>query len=209
LVADGAGNFYGTTSAGGSNGWGTIFKIAGGGETVLYNFCSQKGCVDGADPRAGLIIDGSGNFYGTTVAGGRSSSSCNVGCGTVFKLTPDGTETVLYSFCADTNCSDGAGPTGGVVINSTGDLFGTTQGGGDFNCRCGTVFEISPDGTETVLHAFRGGANNNGGDGALPYAGLIIDARGNLFGTTYQGGFTGGGNSCGGAGCGTVFKVAQ
>ncbi len=207
LIADGSGNLYGTTSAGGSRGGGTVFEIANGTESVLYNFCSQQSCVDGADPRAGLVMDDGGNFYGTTAAGGNNTASCSNGCGTVFKLAPDGTETVLYSFCANANCSDGAVPMATLVVDGNGNLFGTTKGGGDFNCGCGTVFEISPDGTETVLHAFRGAANNNGGDGAFPYAGLTTDSRGNFYGTTASGGVAGGGNSCGDSGCGTVFKI--
>jgi uncharacterized repeat protein (TIGR03803 family) len=209
LIADSSGSLYGTTSFGGSGYGGAVFKISGGTETVLYNFCSRSNCADGADPVASLIMDSSGNFYGTTAEGGIASNSCSNGCGTVFKLAPDGTETVIHSFCTDSNCSDGAIPMASLLMDSNGNLFGTTESGGDSitHCGCGTVFEITPDGTETVLHAFRGGANGTGGDGAYPVAGLITDKRGNLFGTTIYGGVVVGGNRCSNIGCGTVFKI--
>jgi uncharacterized repeat protein (TIGR03803 family) len=158
---------------------------------VLYPFCSQANCSDGAVPHAGLMSDASGNLYGTTISGGAHGS------GTVFKLAPDGTETVLYSFCAQPDCADGAAPYFGVVMDPSGNLYGTTACGGT-GCGHGTVFRLAPGGTETVLHAFTGGS-----DGADPN-GLIIDASGTLYGTTELGAGTG----CGGAGCGTVFKVA-
>jgi len=92
-------------------------------ETVLYSFCSQHGCTDGLFPEAGLVFDRQGNVYGTTTYGGVSGASCQVGlgCGTIFKLTPDGTETVLYSFCAQSDCTDGALPWGGLALDHEGN----------------------------------------------------------------------------------------
>lgn len=198
LVRDKAGNLYGTTAEGGSkkncngNGCGTVYKIASDGtETVLYAF---KGGNDGVGPRGDLVLDKSGNFYGTTASGGG-----NLEGGTVFKLAADGTESVLYRFCSQASCSDGAAPTGGVVSDRKGNLYGTTDYGGA-NCLpdgCGTVFKLSPNGTETVLHSFGDGST----DGQNPSAGLIKDSAGNLYGTTLGGGP--------GFGGGTVFEISE
>jgi uncharacterized repeat protein (TIGR03803 family) len=144
---------------------------------VLYAF---KGGNDGVSPGTGVIKDKAGNLYGTTLGGG--GGSCNDGCGTVFKLAPDGVETVLYAFKGG---SDGYLPEG-LARDSSGILYGTTQAGGDPNCGsvgCGTVFKLTPDGTKTVLYTF-----NGGNDGAYPYAGLLRDQAGNLYGTTQNGG---------------------
>jgi len=136
LLADG-GNLYGTTLYGGASGAGTIFKLTPGGkETVLYSFCSQPNCSDGAQPVAGLIADSAGNLYGTTGDGGAS------GAGVVFEVMPDGTETVLYSFCSMTNCSDGAAPFTSLIADGKGNLYGTTSGGGASNN--GVVFKVTP-----------------------------------------------------------------
>jgi uncharacterized repeat protein (TIGR03803 family) len=194
LISDSSGNLYGTTEFGGAYEEGTVFKLAPDGtETVLYSFCAEINCTDGAYPLAGLIMDAAGNLYGMAPNGG------TYGGGTVFRLAPDGTETVLYSFCAQTNCTDGGGPTG-LIADSSGNLYGTTGRGGEGDCKygCGTVFKLAPDGTETVLHAFNGGS-----DGRTPLAGVIADNAGNLYGTT----FYGGGTRCH-SGCGTVFKLA-
>ncbi len=149
-----------------------------GGETVLYNFSANG--TDGFLPWASLIFDRAGNLYGTTTWGG------TYGYGTVFELTPNGsggwTETVLYNFTFGT---DGAIPYAGVIFDSAGNLYGTTFDGGTYGN--GTVFELTPNGsggwTETVLHSFSSGI-----DGANPYAGLILDRAGNLYGTTLDGG---------------------
>ena len=123
------------------------------------------------------------------------------GCGTVFKLAADGTETVLHAFAGQ---GDGAEPAGGLVEDQAGNLYGTTNLQGAAGCMveydlgCGTVFKLAPNGTETVLHSFAGGA-----DGAYPYGGLVADGSGNLYGTTLQGG----GSNCSGNSCGTVFKL--
>ena len=161
-----------------------MFKLAPGGtETVLYSF---KARGDGAFPEAGLIADSAGNLYGTTEYGGASGCAGGAGCGTVFKLSPSGTETVLYSF---TGGSDGGTPRAGLIADSSGNLYGTTYQGAacptapGFTYGCGVVFKLAPGGTETVLHSLAGVP-----DGALSYAGLIADSAGNLYGTTLEGG---------------------
>jgi uncharacterized repeat protein (TIGR03803 family) len=196
LVADAKGNLYGTTYSGGAKDRGTVFKITPKGkETVLYSFCpNYPHCTDGFNVSAGLILDANGNLYGTSYAGGANS------LGTVFKVASDGTQTVLYSFKGG---SDGADPSASVIADSQGNLYGTTYDGGNTNCYgagCGTVFKLATDGTESVLYAFQGGS-----DGANPFASLIMDATGNLYGTTWSGGST---TNCSGSGCGTVFEVA-
>jgi uncharacterized repeat protein (TIGR03803 family) len=182
LIEDDSGNLYGTTEEGGRGcngfGCGTVFWVAPDGtETVLYAFGGKS---DGSSPQTRLVADAAGNLYGTTGLGG---AGCNGnGCGTVFTLAPDGTETVLHVF---TGGSDGADPSGGLLRDKSGNLFGSTAEGGSTRCRgygCGTVFQIAPDGTETVLHAFRGK------DGSDPNGDLIEDGSGNLYGTTYEGG---------------------
>jgi uncharacterized repeat protein (TIGR03803 family) len=200
LISDGAGNAYGTTGGGGDGcsdgGCGTIFKLTGDrAESVLYAF---KGGSDGEGPLGALLLDGSGNLYGTTVSGGGTGCG-GYGCGTVFKLAPNGAETVLYAFQGG---SDGYQPGSNVVMDSSGNLYGTTGAGGTYNsiCAegCGTVFEVQPDGTKITFHQFQGGT-----DGVTPTGPLIMDASGNIYGTT--GG--GGGCSLGTGGCGTVFKM--
>jgi uncharacterized repeat protein (TIGR03803 family) len=185
LIADGAGNLYGTTFFGGANSDGEVFELsppAAGRkawtETVLFSFNS----TDGLAPFAGLVADGAGNLYGTTPYGGVN------GDGVVFELSPPAagktawTETVLQSF----NGTDGAGPEGGLIADGAGNLYGTTTGGGANSV--GVVFELSPPAagktawTETVLQSL------NGTNGAKPQAGLIADSAGNLYGTTYTGG---------------------
>lgn len=188
LMIDRGGNLYGTTFEGGTFGAGTVFKVsATGQERVLYSF---TGGADGGFPYGGLIRDSTGTFYGTTSERG-SETSCPYGCGTLFKLDSTGKETVLHSFSG--GIADGAYPLAGLVRDSSGNLYGTTSGGGTSNL--GTVFKIDSSGNETVLHNFTGSST----DGSLPYAGLIRDGLGNLYGTTYQGGFYG---------PGTVFKLA-
>jgi uncharacterized repeat protein (TIGR03803 family) len=173
---------------------------------VLYTF---EGGNDGANPCASLVRDEAGNLYGTTQAGGGvggCSSSIGAGCGTVFMLDRAGKETVLYSFTG--TGGDGAYPTyAGLVRDVAGSLYGTTYGGGGARCSgtygagCGTVFKLDKTGKETVLYSFTGGA-----DGANPIAALLLDAAGNLYGTTLHGGIAGC-NDTAGAGCGTVFKL--
>jgi uncharacterized repeat protein (TIGR03803 family) len=188
------GALYGTTSIGGGTGCGgygcgAVFTITPSGiETVLYSF-GAGGSQDGANPYAGLL-NVNGTLYGTTRSGGRTGCD-DGGCGTVFAITPSGSETVLHRFGGS---GDGVHPYASLV-NVNGKLYGTTREGGASTY--GTVFAITPSGTETVLHSFSGSA-----DGVHPYAGLI-DVNGTLYGTTYQGG---GNNNCA-RGCGTVFSI--
>jgi len=185
LAIDAKGNLYGTTGAGGTNFVGTAFKVRPtGAESLLYSFCSQGNCTDGLSPDAGLI-DKKGNFYGTTAGGGANAS------GTVFELTSTGTETVLYSF---NSAVEGYTPLAGLIMDKQGNLYGTTNVGGTHGF--GTVFEVNPStGTETVLYNF----GSQTGDGQNPqYCGLVMDARGNLYGTTTYGGAHG---------FGTVFRL--
>jgi uncharacterized repeat protein (TIGR03803 family) len=199
LIFDANGNLYGTTQLGGTgsgckaSGCGAVFELIPDNgkwtEKVLYSFCRTSGCSDGWFPRAGLIFDSAGNLYGTTFYGGTNGEQCYpTGCGTVFELTPDNgkwTEKVLYRFCANSSCFDGGFPTGGVIFDTAGNLYGTTRFGGTYFY--GTVFELTPHNgkwTEKVLHSFVG----NGSDGVGPYAGLIFDPAGNLYSTTFAGG---------------------
>jgi uncharacterized repeat protein (TIGR03803 family) len=197
LIQASDGNFYGTTYEGGANRQGTVFKITPGGTlTTLYSFSG----ADGASPSGGLMQSRDGSFHGTTYAGG-ASGNCSGGCGTVFKITPGGTLTTLYSFCSQSGCTDGEWPSAGLVQGTDGNFYGTTEyGGTSQNCfhGCGTVFKITPAGALTTLHSF------SGADGASPSAGLVQTTDGNFYGTTG----TGGDLACNsGLGCGTVFKV--
>jgi len=185
-------------------------------EIVLYNFCSQPNCADGAGPASSLTRDSAGNFYGTTALGGANMY------GTVYELSPNGDggygETVLYSFCSVQNCADGNDPTSTLIFDGAGNLFGTACSGGangqgvasacsaGFN-GYGVVFELSPkplagcpSGSntgngwcETVLYSFKSNP-----DGAFPFAGLAFDSHGVLYGTTYGGG----------GGMGTVYELS-
>jgi uncharacterized repeat protein (TIGR03803 family) len=171
LIMDSAGNLYGTTEAGGLSGIGTVFELdTTGHETVLYSFEGTPG--DAYLPVSGLIMDSAGNLYGTTYADGFDLP------GMVYKLDTTGHETVLYSF---TDGSDGGNPYAGLIIDNAGNLYGTTGNGGASDV--GTVFELDTTGHETVLYSFTGGS-----DGGNPYAGLIMDNAGNLYGTTGYGG---------------------
>jgi uncharacterized repeat protein (TIGR03803 family) len=178
------GTLYGTTYDGGANDYGTVFSITRSGtETLLHGF--KGGSGDGAHPYAGLV-NVKGRLYGTTYDGGAKNH------GTVFSITPSGTETVLYSFKGGSR--DGANPYAGLV-NVKGTLYGTTHSGGA-NAG-GTVFSITPSGTETVLHSFGGS-----GDGEYPFADLF-NVSGMLYGTTMDGGAYGSGSY----GSGTVFAI--
>jgi uncharacterized repeat protein (TIGR03803 family) len=214
LIFDAAGNLYGTTMACGAYGGGTVFQLSPGAggtwtETILYTFCSASACADGEGPFAGLIFDAAGNLYGTTSSGGAYSYGGEGG--TVFKLTAlangTWTEAVLHSFADDGK--DGHNPTASVAFDTSGNLYGTTQMGGP-NCAiqsagCGTVFQLAPGvggtWTETLLHSFA----DSGRDGRNPFASLIFDAAGNLYGTTDSGGADAAG--CSGYGCGIVFQL--
>jgi len=174
LIRDPAGNLYGTATNGGTANAGVVYELkkAGTGftEKVLYNF---TGAPDGSYPWAGVVRDWAGNLYGTTQAGG----SANLG--TVYELDTSGTETVLYNFPGP---ADGSNPNAGVIAcDSTGNLYGTTYYGGPANA--GVVYKLDATGHETVLHSFTGGP-----DGGNPWAGVICDSAGNLYGTTVNGG---------------------
>ncbi|MGA2741008.1 MAG: choice-of-anchor tandem repeat GloVer-containing protein [Bryobacteraceae bacterium] len=170
LIADSMGNFYGTTANGGAAGVGVVYKLdATGHETVLYSF---MGGNDGANHYSGVIGDSAGNLYGTTYQGGAA------GFGVVYKLDSTGRETVLYSFAGG---DDGGRPYAGVISDPAGNLYGTAYQGG--TAGFGVVYKLDTAGQETVLHSFTGGA-----DGKSPYAGVIRDPAGNLYGTTTYGG---------------------
>ena len=201
LIADRAGNLYGTTEYNGVSYYGTVFQLAPPAKadrawtlTTLYSF---RNAGDGARPTAGLIFDGKGNLYGTT------SDSATGGYGEIFQLVPPTTpgeewkETVLYHFQGG---ADGATPLGGLISDENGNLYGTTTY---------TVFKLSPPTlpgeawTFSLLHEFKGGT----GDGTYSHAGLVRDRWGNLYGTTLWGGYEGN-PDCGEIGCGTVFEVS-
>lgn len=171
---------------------------------IVHSFTGNTGTADGYAPVAALVEVGQGEFYGTTQFGG-TSSNCIGGCGTVFKVAADGTETILYSF---TGGSDGALPNAGLLKGRDGKLYGTTEtGGGGAGCQsdafvqayglpgCGTVFSITSAGQLKIVYAFTG----IDGDGSLVLSGVVQDTRGNLFGAT-----AGGGSS----GAGTIFEIS-
>ena len=178
--------YYGGAYGGSS---GTVFKITPSGAlTTLYSFCSLSGCPDGDELFAGLVQPIDGDLYGTTQGGGANSS------GTIFKITPSGTLTTLYSFCELAGCPDGIYP--GALIAANGDFYGTTSGGGANGH--GTIFKITPSGTLTTLHSFCALANCPDGEG--PAGRLVQDTNGDLYGTTAAGGANGN--------YGTVFRLS-
>jgi uncharacterized repeat protein (TIGR03803 family) len=198
LVQATDGNLYGTTAFGGVSGYGTVFKISASGTLKrLYNFCSQSGCTDGSTPYAGLIQATDGNFYGTTIYGGANSD------GTVFKVTPSGELTTLYSFCSQTACSDGGFPETRLIQASEGNLYGTTAYGGAHGYY-GTVFKITLGGELTTLYSFC--SQSSCTDGSDPSA-LVQGTDGNFYGTTYNGGANFAPCNDGAGACGTVFKI--
>jgi uncharacterized repeat protein (TIGR03803 family) len=197
LVQATDGDFYGTTTSGGANNFGTVFKITPGGAlTTIYSFCSQSDCDDGADPRGSLVQGSDGDFYGTTAQGGLNAM------GNVFKITPGGQLTTLYIFCnQNSNCPDGAGPTSGVIQATDGNFYGTTTLGGA-NGGGGTLFKITPGGDMTTLYSFC--AQTNCADGNSPIGGLLQATSGTFYGNAYNGGL----NDCADApGCGTLFSL--
>lgn len=185
------GNFYGTTSAGGSHNGGTIFRVTPAGKlTTIYNFCSQKNCADGQSPTEPLVLATDGNFYGTTWFGGVGH---NIG-GTIFRITPAGKLTTLYRFCSvGQTCSDGADPNG-LVQGPDGNFYGTTNYNGSSNFG-GTVFKFSTTGVLTTLHTFC--PTEPCSDGLNPRAPLVLGIDGSFYGTT----------SAGSENEGTVFKI--
>jgi uncharacterized repeat protein (TIGR03803 family) len=204
LVQGSDGNFYGTTSEEDFNFIGTVFKITPTGTlTALYTFCSQPDCTDGDFPFAGLVQASDGNLYGTTTSGGAHCIKYG-GCGTVFKITPGGKLTTLYSFCSRTKCSDGQVPIAGLVQATDGNFYGTTYSGGANNR--GTVFEITPAGKLTTLYSFCSQPGCT--DGGFPSAGLVQATDGNFYGTTSKGGADLGRCVNPNPGCGTVFRLS-
>jgi|CZKH01.1.fsa_nt_gi uncharacterized repeat protein (TIGR03803 family) len=193
LIRDMAGNLYGTTTGGGAGSDGTVFKIdSAGNETILHSF---TGKADGGTPLGGLVIDDQGNLYGGTTGGGTEGKLCGFGCGVIFKIDSAGHESVLYSFSGG---ADGGQEVGPLLLDSVGNLYGMTAYGGNLSCfppyGCGVVFELDPTGKETVLYRFA----NETANGYNPLSGLVRDASGNFYGTTYRGGANG---------LGTVFKL--
>jgi uncharacterized repeat protein (TIGR03803 family) len=181
LVEAANGNFYGTTVLGGAKSKGTVFGITPAGKlTTLYSFCSQTNCTDGANPYAGLVQATNRDLYGTTFGGGAN------GEGTVFKITYRGKLTTLYSFCSQTNCADGSGPTG-LVQGTGGNLYGATGGGTEKDG--GTAFEMTPEGQLTTLYGFD----------HLAATGLTQGTDGKFYGTSFGGGTND---------YGTVFSLA-
>jgi uncharacterized repeat protein (TIGR03803 family) len=195
VIADGAGNLYGTTQGGGTTGRGTVFKLAPDGtETVLHSFCvpAKNPCPDGQSPATGLSLDSAGNLYGTAQYGGTGAGGQG---GTLFKVAPDGTTVVLHAFCYRKSCLDGTHP-GPVTLNAAGAIYGVTEYGG-IDCDgshqgCGTVFKFV-NGAYQVLHSF------TGSDGAYPVGGLLLGGSSIIYGTTYRGGAND---------LGTVFKLS-
>jgi uncharacterized repeat protein (TIGR03803 family) len=176
LIIDRTGNFYGATNQGGDFGKGTVFKLAPDrSESVLYSF---TGGTDGGDPSGKLTEDAAGNLYGVTYSGGISASGIASTSGAVFKITPAGAESVLYSFCQLANCKDGAQPQGPLAIDALGNLYGTTTFGGPRNH--GVVFKLTPAGAESVLHDLS--IQADGGNG------VVLDREGNVYFEIYSGG---------------------
>ncbi len=210
LIFDKEGALYGTTTFGGSNKGGTVFKLVPSGsnytERVLYAFCTKSNCTDGRAPLAGLVFGKDGALYGTTALGGTFGSIS--GAGTVFKLTPSGSgysESVLYAFCVSPSCASGENPQSGVVFGRDGALYGTTAilcDSDPNNGACGTVFKLTPSGSgyaETTLYTFQCHPWPKCPSGEDPLGTLIFEkGSGGLYGTTYFGGTHGNG---------TVFKL--
>jgi|HubBroStandDraft_1064217.scaffolds.fasta_scaffold00454_7 uncharacterized repeat protein (TIGR03803 family) len=190
VILDSEGNLYGTTVNGGANRDGTVFMINKGftQESVLYNFGGADGT---AGPWCTLVRDSAGNLYGTT-NGSYGFCDTGTGCGTVFELDNTNTETTLYRF---TGGADGAYPVAGLVEDKTGNFYGATTQAGTY--KGGTVYEIPVSGGETTLYDL-----NPTPDGSVPFAALILDAKGNLYGTASTGGA-----GCSLNNCGTVFKL--
>ncbi len=214
LIEASNGDLYGMTPTGGGNGGctydcGTVFKITAAGKiTYLHDFCSLSGCADGGNPEGALVQASNGNFYGTTSVGGAN------GQGTVFEITPAGKLTTLYSFCSESGCADGSSPRSTLIQATDGNLYGTTEYGGNeydgvvgycfASYGCGTIFAVTTAGKLTTLYSFC--AQNGCTDGFFPPAGLTQDTNGIFYGTA-----PGGGNvNCPqqGGGCGTLFSLS-
>jgi len=195
------GSLYGVTLTGGGTvgcpvgvgggGCGTVYKITPAGRlSTVYNFCSQSECVDGVGPDAALLLGRDGNFYGTTSGGG------DAGHGVAFKITPQGSLTVLYSFCSLSNCMDGLGPEAKLAQGSDGNFYGSTTGGGAHSA--GTLFQLTPTGVLTTLYNFCSLSGCSDGSLASP---LIQATDGNFYAVTQTGGVS--------TGEGTIFKITS
>jgi uncharacterized repeat protein (TIGR03803 family) len=193
VLTDTGGNLFGTTAIGGAYGGGLLYRLAAGTwkETTLHNFCEFDSCSDGTGPQGKLIIDAAGDIFGVTPMGGEVvNCGDELGCGLVFERPAGGGYEVIYVFCSLANCTDGANPYGGLTMDSSGNLFGTTFNGGVIFYNAGVVFKLGSDGAESVLYQFC----PNGGsctDGQAPDTQLILDSQGDLFGTTHFGGANG------------------
>ncbi len=202
ILRPGDKRLYGGACGGGTYGEGTAFRMTTSGKlTVFYDFTGQPGPSNG-----GAFTPNGGNLYGISAYGGNGNCGTG-GCGTLFELSPNGgtwTEKTLYLFCQISGCKDGESPDSQLVIDSAGNIYGTTIfGGDDQQCynggSCGVVFKLDTAGNETVLHSF------SGSDGAFPL-GVVMDSKGNLYGATGQGGDP----KClgsNGHGCGVVFEI--
>jgi uncharacterized repeat protein (TIGR03803 family) len=174
------GNFYGTTFAGGTHSKGNVFRMTPTGEiSSVYSFCSQTNCADGESPAAAPVVGSDGNLYGVTSSGGKNA-------GVIYKLTLSGKITILHTFCSS-SCDDGYEPTG-ITLGSDGNFYGTTTLDGKFDS--GTVFQISPTGDFKLLHTFCSLANC--ADGGIPIFPPMQGSDGNLYGGTNEGGNGGG-----------------
>src|SRR5579872_142104 len=189
------GNLYGTTHGGGRYQDGTLFRMTTGGDLATLSIRGD----DGGNPLGNLVLDIDGSFYGTAFSGGTNA------VGTIFRVSSQGKLTTLYNFCSLSQCKDGRGPYVGLTLGNDGDLYGTTDMGGDPNCSapygCGTVFKIDAAGILTTLHTFEGP------DGSAPQGSLVEAVDGTFYGTTAGGGDL----TCQpspGAGCGTVFELS-
>lgn len=188
------GDLYGTTVLGGATlscpvGCGTVFKITPAGTlTTLHTFCSDGDCVDGITPASGLVLANNGSFYGATAEFGANNG------GTIFRITPNGTLTTVYNFCASAGCSDGGSPCSPLIQGMNGNLYGTTQAGGADNF--GTIFKMTPTGSLTVLYSF---TSNFGSTNTCPAPGLAQGMTGDLYGATEFGGTSD---------AGTLYKIS-
>jgi uncharacterized repeat protein (TIGR03803 family) len=224
LVEGPDGDFYGTTSGqyagstfGASDPGQTAFKITPTGTlTTLYTFCSQSNCTDGDAPASGLFLASDGNFYGTTNTGGADSSGCNgYGCGTVFKISPLGAFSTLYSFCDEADCTLGNQPQAGLIQASDGNFYGAALGSANLGLG-GTVYEVSSSGDASLIYTFCSLSNSQASciDGRTPSTLPIQAANGNIYGMTETGGSSpptcppGSNGLPNPYGCGTVFKIS-